>query len=103
MPACDARDGPVAYTYYADLHAFYVSYKWYTRFCPTSTVGSCASTWYLTRSAYTETGYDTYSRYLTRDCTGGGTKSFQIRVTASGFATPAETAYKVTKLCIIIP
>lgn len=87
------------YTYYADLHAFYQSYSWYTRFCPTATVGSCTTTWSFTRSAYHEVGYDTYFRFLSVDCTGGGTKSFQLRVTASGFATPAETVYKVTRLC----
>lgn len=87
------------YTYYADLHAFYQSYYWYTRYCPTTSLSTCLSTWSLSRNAYKEVGYDTYTRYLTRDCTGGGTKSFQVKVTASGFNTPAETRQMVTRLC----
>jgi hypothetical protein len=50
-----------------------------------------------------ESGYDLYSRNLTRDCSGNGTRTFQVQVTASGFNTPAETKTLVTKLCHIVP
>jgi len=96
-PGVIQRSG--TYTYYADLHAFYQSYWWYARFCPTKSVSSCTATWSLVRNAYHEVGGDSYSRSLSVDCTGGGTRSFQLKVTASGFATPAETVYKVTGLC----
>lgn len=91
-----------SYTYYANLHAFYQSYRWYTRYCPTTSLTTCASSWALSRSASVESGYDSYTRYLTRDCTGGGTKSFQVRVTASGFNTPAETRQMATRLCPVL-
>ncbi|HEY0640028.1 MAG TPA: hypothetical protein VGD67_20510 [Pseudonocardiaceae bacterium] len=87
------------YTYRADLHAFYQHYQWHTRTCPTTSVTACAATWQYARTASVEVGPDSYTRFLSRDCTGGGTRSFQVRVVASGFNTPAETAYLATRLC----
>lgn len=92
------------HTYGASLSAFYVSFTWYVRTCPTASVDGCAATWNWRRSYYTESGFtDSYTQYLARDCTGSGTKTFQVRVTASGFATPAQTRYKVTNLCYELP
>jgi hypothetical protein len=44
------------------------------------------------------TGWD-LTRHLVWDCGASGKKSFQNKVVASGFAQPAQTVYKVTKLC----
>lgn len=95
---------PGNHTYGASLPAFYVTFSWYVRTCPTASVDGCAAQWSWRRNFYTESGgTDSYTQYLGRDCTGGGTRTFQVRVTASGFATPAQTKYKVTNLCYELP
>lgn len=95
---------PGNHTYGAYLGAFYVSFSWHVRTCPTASVDGCAATWGLRRTFYTESGFrDSYTQNLARDCAGGGTRTFQVRVTASGFATPQQTKYKVTNLCYELP
>lgn len=92
------------HTFTANLHAFYASYSWHVRSCPTESLTACTATWAYVFGEYIESGQNsTYSRNLVKDCTGGRTKTFQIKVTASGFNSPLETAHKVVKLCGIIP
>jgi hypothetical protein len=88
------------YTYTAYWNAPYPHVVWYDRFCSTLTVGSCSTTWIqVTGFSDDGSGHYSYTKALTRDCTGGGTKSYQTKVIASGFGVPAQTAYKTTKLC----
>lgn len=87
------------YTYRASLYAPYASFTWYSRTCATSTVASCTATWNLTSGTSTSEYTSQYTRYLSPDCSGGGTRSFQVRVDARAFGQPTQTKYVVTKLC----
>jgi hypothetical protein len=89
------------YTYHANWEGLYPQLLWYTRTCATLTVASCTGTWLRALDvSHIEgsTGWD-LTRHLVYDCSGGGTKSFQNKVVASGFGQPAQTVYKTTKLC----
>ena len=83
-----------SYTWGATTNVFEPFYKWYTRTCPTLST-SCTATWSL--ASY---GSNTYTRNMTRDCTGGGTKSFQIQVNVTGwYSANVTSATKVVRLC----
>jgi hypothetical protein len=88
------------YTYGARLGANYASFAFYTRSCPTLTVATCTSPWSVaTGIAVIDPYTRQMTRYLTYTCALKAPKSFQVRVTASGFAVPQQTGYVVTKLC----
>lgn len=89
------------YTFHATWNALYPQLTWYTRSCSTLTVASCTSTWVRAQDVSHLAGStDWYiTRQLVYDCSGGGTKSFQSKVVASGYAQGAQTVYKTTKLC----
>lgn len=89
------------YTYSAYFGAPYPQFLWYKRTCATATVASCTATWTQVTSGIdnSQVYRSNYTTYLTRDCTGGGTRSFQVKVVASGFGQPAQTKYKATRLC----
>jgi hypothetical protein len=89
------------YKFHANWEGLYPQVLWYTRSCSTLTVASCTGTWNRVLDvAHVEgsTGWD-LTRHLVWDCGASGKKSFQNKVVASGFAQPAQTVYKVTKLC----
>lgn len=90
-----------AYNYTAYMALPYPNfYPWGVRTCPTMSLTSCTVSW-STRygSQYLDEYHNRITEYLARDCTGGGTRSFQVRAQASAFGHPTETAYKVTALC----
>ncbi|HEY0739009.1 MAG TPA: hypothetical protein VGD69_29085 [Herpetosiphonaceae bacterium] len=87
------------YTYGASFYVPYARFVWYSRTCSTATVASCTATWNLTSGTMTSDYTSQYTRYLTRDCSGNGTRSFQVRVDASGFGQPTQTKAIATKLC----
>jgi hypothetical protein len=88
------------YRYTAYWSVVYPQLFWYTRTCSTLTVASCTGTWAQALDvSYDGSGHYNLTRHLIKDCTGGGTKSFQNKVVGSGFGIPAQTVYKVTKLC----
>jgi hypothetical protein len=99
--------GPVAigsdvrrnYNYIATVNAFYVSFSfWGTRFCPTTAL-TCTAPWAQHQGTRLSDTQNQYVQSLVRDCTGGGTKSFQVRITATAFGMGTVTKSFVTKLC----
>jgi hypothetical protein len=92
-----ARKG---YSWTAYMAASYPNFgPWGVRTCPTSSVSTCTSPWSTVYGTTHDTYYSTISWSLAGDCSGGGTRSFQVRAQASAFAIPTETAYFVTMLC----
>ena len=88
------------YTYGAHFGALYASFGWWTRSCSTLTVASCTSAWNQAADVITVDQWTTQiRRSLSYSCAPKAVKSFQVKVTASGFGQPPQTAYKVTKLC----
>lgn len=88
------------YNFGAHWSAPYPTLIWYTRSCATLKVATCAGAWNLAADvSYDGSATWTLTRRLVYDCSGGGTKSFQNKVVASGFGVPAQTVYKITKLC----
>lgn len=100
-PAYVTQSG--TYRYYARLGAPYNWFQWSSRVCPTSSISSCTSMW-SPRSGFNDGVNTAYSDiYVPRDCTGGGTKTTQVRVVAGAFGVPAQTKYVVTKECYELP
>jgi hypothetical protein len=95
------------YSYVANFSSPYPSFQWFARKCASLTVSACDATgpvWTELYSGIEANGYSqTYTTGLVPDCTGMGTKSYQVRVTASGFAQGPQTKYKATKLCAELP
>jgi hypothetical protein len=88
------------YTYGAHFGAPYAWFAWWTRSCSTLTVASCTSTWNQAADVARLDDWRTQiRRFLTYSCAPKAAKSFQVKVTAGGFGQPAQTKYKVTKLC----
>jgi len=88
------------YTYTANMSAPYPTfYPWGVRYCPTLSVTGCTVPWTTRSGTVHGTYYSDIKESLKLDCTGGGTKSFQVRAQASAYFVPTETAYKVTRLC----
>jgi len=88
------------YTYTATMNGLYVSFgPWGKRFCPTLSLTSCTTAWSETLGSRISENQSQITQSLVRDCTGGGTKSFQARATSTAFGQGTVTAYKVTKLC----
>jgi hypothetical protein len=88
------------YTYRAVMDGFYVGwYPWGVRFCPTLSLTSCTTAWTERLGARISENVNEIYQSLVRDCTGGGTRSFQVRAKASAFGQGTLTAYKVTRLC----
>ena len=92
-----------SYTYQAYMDGVYVSwgvYPWATRSCPTLTVASCTTAWTPRQGSVIQQNWNKLTVTIgARDCTGGGTKSFQVRAQASAFGQGTVTTYKVTKMC----
>jgi hypothetical protein len=87
------------YTYGARLGANYAKFTWWTRSCSTLTVASCTTGWSIAPDFAKIDPYTTQlTRRLTYSCSPLG-KSYQVKVTASGFNVGPQTAYKATKLC----
>ena len=88
------------YTYRATMDAFYAGIgDWGVRFCPTLSLTSCTVAWTPRTGTRIAENISEIYQSLVRDCTGGGTKSFQARVTGTGWGVGTVTAHKVTKLC----
>jgi hypothetical protein len=91
------------YTYTAYMNGSYVSwavYPWAVRYCPTLKVDLCTTAWSPRQGTVVNENWNRLSTSIVgRDCSGGGTKSFQVRAQASAFGQGTVTAYKVTKLC----
>jgi hypothetical protein len=85
------------------MNGVYVSwavYPWATRSCPTLTVGTCTTAWTPRQGSVINENWNKVTVTIgARDCTGGGTKSFQVRAQASAFGQGTVTNYKVTKMC----
>jgi hypothetical protein len=92
-----------SYTYTAYMSGVYVRWgyePWAVRYCPTLSVSSCTTTWNpRTGTVMNENWNKLTTTIRARDCTGGGTKSFQVRAQAWAFGQGTVTNYKVTKLC----
>ena len=92
-----------SYTYEAYMNGVYVSwgvYPWATRSCPTLTVSSCTTAWTPRQGSVIQENWNRLTVTIgARDCTGGGTKSFQVRAQASAFGQGTVTNYKVTRMC----
>jgi hypothetical protein len=83
------------YTWYAGTNVFSPSYVWYSRFCNTLSATACTGTFFQAGS-YSSS----YSRNMTRDCSAGGTRSFQLRVVVTGWYSAHETSpTHVFRLC----
>lgn len=83
------------YTWNAVTNVLSPSYVWYSRFCNTLSATSCTT-------AFSQAGsYSyTYSRNMTRDCSAGGTRSFQLRVVVTGwYSANVTSGTKVFRLC----
>lgn len=105
------------YTYYATFDAPYASFQWATRTCNTASVSTCTTSWSSATGSYYNPITESLTRYLTaRTCSTAGQAAklysadaigtvytYQVRVIASGFGQPAQTAYKVTNLCVAEP
>ena len=92
-PTTVTTNGP--YTWHASTNVFEPFYKWYSRNCPTLSATSCTATWYLA-----STGSYSYTRNMARDCTGGGTKSLQLRVNVTGwYSANVTSGTHVVRLC----
>lgn len=88
------------YTYGAYFGAPYAWFAWWTRSCPTLSLTSCTATWnQVADASMPDPWRSQIRRFLTYSCTPTTTKSFQVKVTAGGFGQPAQTKFKVTKLC----
>lgn len=88
------------YNYIATVNGFYVGFSpWGVRFCPTLSLTSCTTAWTERLGSRIAENKSQITQSLVRDCTGGGTKSFQVRATATAFGQGTMTAYKVTRLC----
>lgn len=88
------------YNYVATVNGFYVSFSpWGVRFCPTLSQTGCTVAWTQRLGDRIAENQSRITQSLVKDCTGGGTKSFQVRATANAFGLGTMTAYKVTKLC----
>jgi hypothetical protein len=88
------------YTYRATMDAFYASVGgWGVRFCPVLSVTSCTVAWTSRTGTRIADNISEIYQSLVRDCTGGGTKSFQARATGTGWGVGTVTAYKSTRLC----
>jgi hypothetical protein len=88
------------YAYQAYMGASYPTfYPWGVRYCPTLSITGCTVPWSTRYGSVHDTYYSDITESMKLDCTGGGTKSFQVRAQASAFAVPTETVYKVTRLC----
>jgi hypothetical protein len=91
---------PTTYTYQAYMGASYPNFlPWGVRKCPTNSITSCTVPWSTVYGTTIDTYYSRISQTLAEDCSGGGTRTFQVRAQASAFAVPTQTAYKVTALC----
>lgn len=88
------------YTYTASSSAIEPSFLWYARTCPTASITGCTATWsYVHNQAPGTAQPSTYRASLVRDCTGGGTRTYQLKVSAKGWLSETVEAFKVTKLC----
>ena len=89
------------YAFYASTHALIEpGFQWYQRYCPTSDVASCTASWAYMGSSGPYSGYNgRFTTSLTVDCTGGGTRTYQLQVYARGWLSPTVTDIHVTKLC----
>jgi hypothetical protein len=92
------------YRYTATWIANYVDFQWANRACDVLDVASCTSEWIPIYNVVVQDAYTEYhDHFVPADCSGGGTKSYQIRVYATAFGTPPQTKYKVTKKCAELP
>src|SRR4051794_15404063 len=99
-PTAIGSDVRQNYNYVATVNAFYVSFSfWGTRFCPTTSLTTCTAAWAQHQGTQLSDTQNRYTQSLVRDCTGGGTKSFQVRITATAFGMGTVTKSFVTKLC----
>ena len=88
------------YTYGAHFGVPYAGFGWYTRYCTTFTVASCTAPWVQAVGASMPDPWRSLlTRYLTYTCAVKANKTFQVKVIGTGFGQPAQTAYRVTKLC----
>lgn len=87
-------------SYAANTSLIEPSFTWYVRNCPTSSVSACTAGWIYSGTQSPGTGQrGTYTTSLVPDCTGGGTKSFQLKVTAKGWLSATVEDTHVTMLC----
>jgi hypothetical protein len=102
-PAEITAFSPASYTYQAYMDGVYVSwgvYPWATRSCPTLSVTTCTTAWTPRQGSVISENWNKLTTTIgARDCTGGGTKSFQVRAQATAFGQGTVTNYKVTKMC----
>jgi hypothetical protein len=80
------------YTYTAETsYTFPLTYVWSERFCDSP--GTSCSSWQQITGLQ-----DTFNRVLTPDCSGSGTKTFEVRVVVTGGGTSGQDQM-VTSLC----
>lgn len=88
------------YTFSAGSNLIEPTYTWYKRYCDTLDVDSCASAWIYSGGASVGTGMGDYKTFsLVRDCSGTGTRSFQVKVDAKGWYSVTYSDTHVTALC----
>lgn len=91
------------YRYTASLSAPYNWFQFSFRFCPSSDIGSCTAQWSPLQVHNDGVNPAFADSHITRDCTGKGTKTHQVRVVAGAFAVGPQTQYKVTLQCFELP
>lgn len=88
-----------SYTYLAQRSVVGANFKFYVRTCPTGSIPACSAPFTFTSSTMINAGAAKIVKSLQPDCSGGGTKSYQVKVVVTGSYVVPDSAFKVTNLC----